>query len=628
MTQVDDIRARLDIVDVISEYITLQKAGKSFKAPCPFHNERTPSFIVNPERQSWRCFGACATGGDAFSFVMRQQNIEFGEALRILAQKAGVELSPTGRQDRDKRNKLHAANRIAASWFQERLRGPEGRAAMEYLIRRSVNPQMIDAFQLGYSPNSWDALKTYLSRMGIPEAQAVDAGIIHRNDESGRTWDFFRDRLMFPIHDKQGNVIGFGGRQLADPPPNAPGYNPKYINTPGTPIFDKRSTLYGMHRAAAPIRTANTGIIVEGYMDVIAAHQHGYQNVVASMGTALTENQVAQLKSLATNFVLALDPDTAGQEATLRSLEASWKVIGVQSANRGRAQGVLHKSDPITLSIAALPEGKDPDELIRHSPAEWERLTAEAPPLMNYLIPAIAARFDTSTGHGKSQVVNAIFPLIAATQNPFDQQQYLQDLANALNLTLEALKAGLPRTPAQRAHPANRRQQRSAQRANPAYHASPDNPANRRQITASALNGRRQNVREDYMLALLLNFPGLRENLDDFPPEYFGSSANREIYMRYLACADTAELQDTLPEPLQAHLQTLLTIDAVPPDGPRTERAQDALRQCMRQLRRRHLLELQQTLLETVDNSTPPPRELAEQISSLNEGIRATEIRN
>ena len=613
MTVVDDIRARLDIVDVVSGYVALQKSGRSFKAPCPFHTERTPSFVVNPERQSWHCFGACSTGGDAFSFVMRHQNIEFGEALRILAQKAGVELSQRGRQDSDRRDKLHAANRLAASWFQERLKSPQGAAALNYLKERGVSPEMIDAFQLGYSPDSWDALKTYLTRMGAPENDAVEAGLLYRRDDDGRTWDFFRDRLMFPIHDRQDNVIGFGGRQLSEPAPDAPGYNPKYINTSATPIFDKRSSLYGIHRAHSSIRESNTGIIVEGYMDVIAAHQHGYTNVVASMGTALTENQVSQLKSLAKNFVLALDPDAAGQEATLRSLEASWKVIGVQSASRGRSQGVLYQRDPITLSIAALPEGKDPDELIRHDPAEWERLTNEAPPLMSYLIPAIASRFDTSSGYGKTQVVEAIYPLIAATENPFDRQRYEQDLANTLGVTIEALRAARPRV----AMPSRASRQRS-------YGAAATQQTERQQIAASALDRNREHVREDYMLGLLLCRPRLRENLGEFSPEYLNSSANREIFSRWLECADTEELRASLDEPLLAHLQTLANADIAPMDSVEGEQA---LQQCMRQLKRRHLLELQQTLLETIDNTTPPPRELAEQISNLNEGIRATELR-
>ncbi len=612
MTVVDDIRARLDIVDVVSGYVALQKSGRSFKAPCPFHTERTPSFIVNPERQSWHCFGACSTGGDAFSFVMRHQNLEFGEALRILAQKAGVELSQASKQDSDKRSKLHAANRLAASWYQERLRSPEGAAAMDYLKRRGVSPEMIDTFQLGYSPNRGNPLKNYLSGMGASEADAIEAGLIYRNDE-GRTWDFFRDRLMFPIHDRQGNVIGFGGRQLTDPAPDAPGYNPKYINTAATPIFDKRSSLYGIHRAHSAIRESNTGIIVEGYMDAIAAHQYGYTNVVASMGTALTENQVSQLKSLATNFILALDPDTAGQEATLRSLVASWKVIGDQSASRGRSQGILYQRDPITLSIAALPEGKDPDELIRHDPTEWERLTKNAPPLMSYLIPAIASRFDTSTGQGKSQVVEAIFPLIAATQNSFDQQRYLQDLADALEVTPDAIQVAVRELSA-----ASRRHQRRQPR------GSDTQSAAQQQVVSSALNSNREQVREDYLLRLLLNRPHLRHNLDEFSPEYLSSSANREIFARWLECLDLEELQTSLDEPLLAHLQSLNAVDIVPIDTLESERA---LNQCMQQLKRRHLLELQQTLLETIDNATPPPRELAAQISTLNEGIRATELR-
>ena len=611
MTVVDDIRARLDIVDVVSAYVALQKSGRSFKAPCPFHTERTPSFIVNPERQSWHCFGACSTGGDAFSFVMRHQNIEFGEALRILAQKAGVELSQASKQDSDKRSKLHAVNRLAASWYQERLKSSEGAAAMDYLKRRGVSPEMIDTFQLGYSPNRGNPLKNYLSGMGASEADAIEAGLIYRNDED-RTWDFFRDRLMFPIHDRQGNVIGFGGRQLTDPAPDAPGYNPKYINTAATPIFDKRSSLYGIHRAHSAIRESNTGIIVEGYMDAIAAHQYGYTNVVASMGTALTENQVSQLKSLATNFILALDPDTAGQEATLRSLEASWKVIGDQSASRGRSQGILYQRDPITLSIAALPEGKDPDELIRHDSAEWERLTKNAPPLMSYLIPAIASRFDTSTGQGKSQVVEAIFPLIAATQNSFDQQRYLQDLADALEVTPDAIQVAVRELSA-----ASRRHQRRQPRGS-------DTQSAQQQVVSSALNSNREQVREDYLLRLLLNRPHLRHNLDEFSPEYLSSSANREIFARWLECLDLEELQTSLDEPLLAHLQSLNAVDIVPIDTLESERA---LNQCMQQLKRRHLLELQQTLLETIDNATPPPRELAAQISTLNEGIRATELR-
>ena len=614
MTVVDDIRTRLDIVDVVSAYVALQKSGRSFKAPCPFHTERTPSFIVNPERQSWHCFGACSTGGDAFSFVMRHQNIEFGEALRILAQKAGVELSQASKQDSDKRSKLHAVNRLAASWYQERLKSSEGAAAMDYLKRRGVSPEMIDTFQLGYSPNRGNPLKNYLSGMGASEADAIEAGLIYRNDE-GRTWDFFRDRLMFPIHDRQGNVIGFGGRQLTDPAPDAPGYNPKYINTAATPIFDKRSSLYGIHRAHSAIRESNTGIIVEGYMDVIAAHQYGYTNVVASMGTALTENQVSQLKSIANNFILALDPDTAGQEATLRSLEASWKVFQRLASYLTPSGNSLpsHLSDPVVLKVAALPEGKDPDELIRHDSDEWERLTKNAPPLMSYLIPAIASRFDTSTGQGKTQVVEAVYPLISATQNSFERQRYEQELADTLGVTREALIASRPRVTRTPGRPQRRQ-----------YSSQDRHSADRQQITASALNSNREFIRENYLLGLVLNRPTLQTFLDDFSPEYFRNAANREVFTRWMTCGGVDELEASLDEPLKEHLQILLSDNTPDLDSAESERA---LMECKQFITRQYLTEVREARLETSDPATPPSWDLLEEITTLDEGIRATELR-
>ena len=614
MTVVDDIRARLDIVDVVSGYVALQKSGRSFKAPCPFHTERTPSFIVNPERQSWHCFGACSTGGDAFSFVMRHQNIEFGEALRILAQKAGVELSQASKQDSDKRSKLHAVNRLATSWYQERLKSPEGAAAIDYLKQRGVSPEMIDAFQLGYSPDSWDALKTYLKNMGAPEADAVESGLIYRNDESGRTWDFFRDRLMFPIHDRQGNVIGFGGRQLTEPAPDAPGYNPKYINTAATPIFDKRSSLYGIHRAHPAIRESNTGIVVEGYMDVIAAHQHGYTNVVASMGTALTENQVSQLKSIADNFILALDPDTAGQEATLRSLEASWKVFQRLASYQTPSGSSLptDRSDPVVLKVAALPEGKDPDELIRSDPTEWERLTKEAPPLVRYLINAISSRFDTATEYGKSQVVEAIAPLILSADRVM-QERHLRDLAANLDVTLDAIEAAIPRTPA-----ASRRHQRRQPR------GSNTQSAAQQQVVSSALKSNREFTRENYMLGLLLNRPTLQTLLDDFSPEYFRNTANREVFARWMQCGGMDELEASLDEPLREHLQSLLADDRPELDSVESERA---LNECKQFITKQYLTEVRESRLETPDTSTPPSWDLLEEITSLDRGIRATELR-
>lgn len=604
MTAVDDVKARLDIVDVVSGYVTLNKAGRNFKANCPFHNERTPSFVVNPERQSWHCFGACATGGDAFTFVMRQEGLEFGDTLRLLAQKVGIDITPQSKGESDRRDALWSINQLAATFYQEQLAGKQGAEAREYLKGRGVDKATAEKFQLGFSPGDWDGLKNYLKGLDASEEEAVQAGLIYRN-EQGRTWDFFRGRLMFPIHDGRGRVAGFGARLMDGTPVSEQGYNPKYINTSATPIFDKRNTLYAMHMANSSIRESGTGVIVEGYMDVIAAHQFGYTNVVASMGTALTENQVGLLKSLATNFILALDPDVAGQEATLRSLESSWKVLGGQmAAARNRSMGVLYERQAVNLKIAALPDGRDPDELIRHDPKEWERITEAAEPLMDYLIPAIASRFDTSTGPGKTQVVETIFPLIAA-QDAFDQDRYLRKLADAIGVTPETLKASLPRPQAPRRRRADALPQNSSQN-----------------VSATTLNASPESALEDYTMALLMQRSEFKEIMSEFPSEHFRSPEHREILSKWLEASSEEELQASLDQSLHARLQTLVAQEIAPSDYRTWERALD---QCLRRLQQRHLKELQETLLETGDDSTPPSRDLEQEITSVNAAIKLAE---
>ena len=592
MSVVDDIKARLDIVETVSGYVPLQKSGRYLKASCPFHTEKTPSFIVNPERQSWRCFGACATGGDAFSFVMRMEKMEFGEALRLLAQKTGISLSD--KRDADRSESLYRVNQAAARFYRDTLESSQGQRAMKYLQERGVSAEAMDRFELGLSPAGWDGLKTRLLALGFAENQAVEAGLL-KDGQGGKTWDFFKGRLMFPIHNKQGRVAGFGARALDDS-------KPKYLNTARTPTFDKRSTLYALHMAAEPIRTDNTAIVVEGYMDVIAAHQFGYTNVVASMGTALTEQQVSQLKSLATNFVLALDPDAAGQEATMRSLESSWRVIGHQTAaGRHRTVGTLYQREPITLKIAPLPPGRDPDQLIREDSKEWERLTAEAAPLMDYLIPAVASRFDLTTGHGKAQVAEVILPLIESAEF-LEQERYLRRLAEALEVSEESLKASIGR----QAAGAQRRSQRRPE-------SSP------REISTSPLSGRPQDSLEDYLLALLLSRPVLKERVSGLPPEYFHRSEDREVYTRWLRCSTIDELRESLDESLHDHLAQLMQNGPISTDS---QEAEAALTQCLQRLERRHLQELQESLLASEDASVPPPREIESAVADVNARLK------
>ena len=590
MSAADDVKSRLDVLDVVSGYVALQKAGRSYKALCPFHNEKTPSFVVSPERQSWRCFGACAAGGDVISFVMRREKLEFGEALRLLADRAGIAISD--RRDSAKLDAVSRANQTAAAFYQDVLGLDEGRAAGKYLAGRGLDEQTVRSFGLGLSPRSRDDLRSYLEMHGVNLEGAVDAGLLTRLEDGGLR-DFFWGRLMFPIADRQGRVVGFGARALDDS-------TPKYINTARSPVFDKSAMLYALHMAAPWIREARKAVIVEGYMDVIAAHQHGFRNVVASMGTALTERQVERLKSMATDFVLALDPDTAGQEATLRSLDASWGVF--QRRRVGVAQrtgGPLYQMDRTSLSIAPLPEGGDPDTLIRRDKGEWERLIADAAPYKEYVIQAIASRYDLGTSEGKAQAVDAVAPLITGTGDPMEQEDHFRRLAKVLGVGPDVLKAAIGRP-------------------RPGPSRSPRSTPKRRDSTQSIL-GRNADFLEDYTLALLMSRPELKELAAALEPEQFRKTDDRVVFTEWMACSTIDELREKLDEALHGHLESILGIELAPMDRPS---AQAALEQCLRRLEERHLQEKQEGILLSSDNTLPPPREVEESIVAVNDRLK------
>ena len=341
MSVVDQVKERLDIVEIISAYLPLTKAGHNYKALCPFHSEKTPSFVVFPDSQSWHCFGACGTGGDIFTFVQKRENLGFAEALRILAQKAGVELKPRSEQesaDEQRRDKLGEISEAAARYFHKLLLNSDNRqadVARAYLDRRGLNEETINNFQLGYALDSWQALSGYLLGRGYQRQDLAAAGLIIERDD-GRYYDRFRGRLIIPIRDIRGRVIAFGGRTLD------PEGVPKYLNSPQTLLFDKSSTLYGLDMAKGAIRAAGHVVIVEGYMDVLQAHQHGLANIVAQMGTALTETQLKQLSRFTRSFILALDPDTAGNRATLRGLAVARETLARKAVPVPTSRGRLH----------------------------------------------------------------------------------------------------------------------------------------------------------------------------------------------------------------------------------------------------------------------------------------------
>ncbi|MCS6845452.1 MAG: DNA primase [Caldilineales bacterium] len=456
MTTVDEIKERLDIVEVISAYVPLRKAGRHYKGLCPFHQERTPSFVVFPETGTWRCFGACSTGGDVFSFVMKRENLDFREALELLARKAGVDLAPpTAAQSQQSQylERLREIVQAAALYYHSLLRqSPQGEVARAYLARRGLDDATVEAFQLGYAPEGWDHLLTYLRGKGYSVEDLLAAGLIvaKEHEAEGRTsyYDRFRHRVMVPIRDLQGHVIGFGARALA------PDQQPKYLNTPQTPLFDKSAVLFGLHAAKQAIRARGQAIIVEGYMDVLAAHQHGETNVVASMGTALTEQQLKQLKRFTNTFVLALDADAAGQAATRRGLAQAREALDREWVPTVTATGLVRHEARLAadLRVMTLPPGMDPDDVIRSDLALWRRLVAEARPVVDYFFDLARQELDLSTAQGKAEAVERLAPLIQEVANEVQRIHYTQQLARLIQAderTVERLVAARRSPPPQ-----------------------------------------------------------------------------------------------------------------------------------------------------------------------------------
>lgn len=548
MTVVDDVKSRLDILEVVSAYVPLNRSGRSHKAPCPFHQEKTPSFFVFPDRQTWRCFGACATGGDVFSFVMKAENLEFAEVLNRLAQQAGVTL-PT-RQRRGEQQVAFEVNEKTRQYFQDMLGSPQGASARAYLSRRGITQQTIDSFELGLSPSNGESLGNFLSQQGFTREQSALAGAV-RAGENGRYRDLFRGRLMIPIRNGQGELGGFGGRALDDA-------TPKYLNSPRTPVFDKGRILYALHLAKEPVRQKGV-VVVEGYMDAIMAHQHGFNNVVASMGTALTADQVAEIRRLTGQVVMALDPDAAGQQATIRSLATSWEVFqklvaGRDNRARGKEPIIFQRQENLTLRVAEMPEGLDPDEVIRRSTEEWARLIEGAVPLFEYLLPALSSQVDLSTPQGKARLVETMFPFVAAVPEPIQQDYYFQALAAHVGVGEETLRASVARFATQ----GGRRRQTGPR-------SSPGPTSTEPATTSSAFARLDRDPVEEYCLALVLQHPELLDSQVDILPEYFRRMENREIYHRLLLLAPahrnetvTGLLRQTVGQELMEHLETLL----------------------------------------------------------------------
>ena len=441
MTVTEEIKNRLDIVDVISETVNLRKSGRSYAGFCPFHpNTRTPAFFVFPETQTWRCFGACAEGGDLFSYVMKREGWDFKEALRVLAQKAGVTLEtdvPVDKAQKAVEDRLGDLLAAAATYFHQLLlHAPQAEAAREYVSRRQLSPETLDYFQVGFALDSWDQCRTHFNSQGYDDQDLVDAGLLTENPEKGTRYDRFRNRLMIPIRDGNGRVVGFGARTLD------PDGLPKYLNSPQTKLFDKSNLLFGLDGAKRSIREARQAVIVEGYMDVMQAWQAGFRNVVAQMGTALTQEQLGQLKRLTKQFVLALDADAAGAKATLRSLQVARETLDRELDVRFDAHNLVRYEGRLQadIRIVTLPEGNDPDKIIREDPTQWPKLLAKARPVVEYVIAVLTQDLDMGDAKGKTAVAQQIVPLIEDIQDPVERDHYWQRLAHVLQVDERALR--------------------------------------------------------------------------------------------------------------------------------------------------------------------------------------------
>jgi len=548
MGVIDDVKQRIDIVEVIGEYVPLTKAGRTFRALCPFHSEKNPSFYVYPERQSWHCFGACNTGGDVFSFIMKKQGIDFGEALRLLAERAGISIPSRLEPEagKDERERLYQANAAATQYFHNLLlNSPDGEKARGYLAKRGLLPKTVSDFQLGFSLNSWEALKQYLVEKGYSESELVTAGLLIEG-ETGGTHDRFRNKLMFPIFDIRGRVTGFGARVLDDS-------LPKYLNSPQTPVFDKSSTLYAINLATAVIRQQDCAVIVEGYMDVMMAHQNGFQNVIASMGTSLTEKQVSTLKKLTKNMMLALDADAAGEEATLRAVGYE-NTLGAE------------------VRVCILPTGKDPDDVIREDAQSWNSLMEQAIPVIDFTFSMVTAGLDLNTAKDKSFAADKLLPIIAEIKDTVRQAHYLQKLARLIKVSERSLEAALGKMKTSQVRGKVRSKTQEPLEA----------------VTSRSALLLSSPVEEE-CLAWLLQYPELKNCCQGLSPEYFENSENREIFLAWQKVNDLTSIKESLDVVVHEHLDSLVAKNLPPTSQAKRE---DVIAGCILRLREKSLRSL------------------------------------
>ena len=618
MNVTQEIKSRLDIVDIVSETVTLRKSGRTYTGFCPFHqNTRTPAFVVFPDSQTWRCFGACAEGGDLFSFVMKKQGWDFREALEQLAARAGVVLEeafPADLEQRAVEERLAALLAGAADYFHQLLlHAPQAVVARDYVSGRALTEQTLAEFKVGYALESWDACRNHFNAQGYNDDELVAVGLLTENPERNTRYDRFRNRLMIPIRDVNGQVVGFGARTL-----DKDGV-PKYLNSPQTALFDKSQLLFGLDMARRHIREARQAVIVEAYMDLMQGWQLGFRNLVAQMGTALTETQLRLLKRFTRRFVIALDADAAGARATMRSLDVARETLDRTEETRFDAPHLVRHEGRLQadIRVVTLPAGNDPDKIIRENPTLWPQLVAQAQPVAAYVIDVLTRDLDLEDAKAKSAVAQQVLPLIQDMPDAVERDHYRQLLARTLRVderALQQLQVTLPGSKPARSQPP----------AGPTLPSLPPRPGADNPVLAG---GRLSlDKREAYILyhclreAQLLGQVGHRLlsvsqkqlELDDFTtPEDRALLRAAQQNLRSGAVATIDELCDSLDASLRNRVlswQADSQMDDMPSTG--RERLPDKLAQTVLDLRLekiRRLLSEVQLLLRDAQNEGNEP---------------------
>ncbi len=476
---IQEIKERLDIVEVIGSYIKLQKTGQNYRALCPFHSEKKPSFFVSPARQIWKCFG-CNAGGDIFKFVMMIEGVEFGDALRILARRAGVELKPYKPELKTKRSRMYEICELSCQFFEKQLKESSvGKRAKEYLLKRGVTEESIKKWRLGYAPNTWQGLSDFLVGKGYKRGEVVEAGLAIESEKSQMPYDRFRGRIIFPIFDLNSQVIGFAGR-VFEKTKNEEEIA-KYINIPNTLLYDKSRVLYGLNFAKMKIREKDACILTEGYMDVILAHQAGFENTVAASGTALTPYQLKILKRYTSNLLTAFDMDVAGDMATKRGID-------------------LAQKEDFNVRVITMPKGSDPADVIVQNPKTWANLINKAKEIMNFYFESALSAFDKESPEGKREIAKLLLPKIKVISNKILQSHWIQKLAEALKVSQEAIVEELKKIAPK------------SEEISPESQVSPPAPKTRKEIL------------EEKVVSLIFNSPQClnyleKEDLEVFSPQ-------------------------------------------------------------------------------------------------------------